>query len=135
MKLVFDTNVLVSAFIARGASFEVFEHCLSSHDVFICRYIRGEMETVLLHKFLFPAERVRDVLEFIDTQLTGVEAVPLDAPVCRDASDDPVLACAVTAEADCLITGDEDLLILGEFKKTRILKPSDFWRFEKSRLA
>jgi uncharacterized protein len=135
LRIVFDTNVLVSAFIARGASFEVFEHCLSIHDLFYSQYIRDEVEAVLLHKFSFPAERVSDALKFLDAQLTKIDVVALDAPVCRDADDDPVLACAISAEADCLISGDEDLLVLGECKQTTIIKPSDFWKFEKSRLA
>ena len=135
MRIVFDTNVLVSAFVARGASFEVFEHCLSTHDVFTSQHIQEEVKTVLREKFLFPADEVSDVLEFLDSQLGSLDVRPLDTPVCRDADDDPVLACAVSAEADCLISGDEDLLVPGEFKGTRIIKPSDFWNFEKNRLS
>ena len=131
MRIVFDTNVIVSAFITRGSSFEVFEHCLSAHQNFISQHVRNEVETVLAKKFAFPAIRVEEVLRFLDNNLESIQASPLEVSVCRDPSDDLVLACAKAALADCLITGDEDLLILNEFEDTRIVKPSDFWRFEK----
>lgn len=134
MRVVFDTNVIVSAFIARGPSFEVFEHCLMAHQNFISQHIRDEVESVLAGKFSFPSERVEEVLRFLDKHLETIDTSPLEKPVCRDPSDDPVLACAKAARAECLMTGDEDLLILEDFEGTRIFKPSNFWRFEKNRL-
>ena len=134
MRVVFDTNVIVSAFIARGASFEVFEHCLSSHQNFISPHIRKEAESVLSEKFSFPSTGVEEVLSYLDNHLESLETSPIEESICRDPSDDPVLACAEAAKADCLITGDEDLLVLEEFKGTRIIRPSDFWKFEKGQL-
>ena len=134
MRVVFDTNVIVSAFIARGASFEVFKHCLSSHNNFISLHIRNEVESVLSKKFSFPSNKVEDVLDFLDNHLESLETGTIEESICRDPSDDLVLACAEAARADCLVTGDEDLLILKEFEGTRIIRPSDFWRFEKSEL-
>ena len=46
--------------------------------------------------------------------------------VCRDPDDDHVLACARAVEADYLVSGDADLLILERFEKTRIVTPRDF---------
>jgi predicted nucleic acid-binding protein len=45
---------------------------------------------------------------------TTVTARQLESPVCRDADDDAVLACALAARADLIITGDDDLLSLGQ---------------------
>jgi predicted nucleic acid-binding protein len=44
----------------------------------------------------------------------------------RDPEDDNILACALAAEADYLVTGDADLLELHEFKGTSIATPKDF---------
>ena len=46
--------------------------------------------------------------------------------VCRDKSDDVVLATAVTGKADLIVTGDDDLLVLKEFRGIRILSPRGF---------
>ena len=46
--------------------------------------------------------------------------------ICRDADDDAILACAAEAEADFVITGDEDLLILESFGKAKIIRPRAF---------
>ena len=134
MRIVFDTNVLISAFITRGASHEVFEHCLLSHDVFVSDYILSEVETVLRDKFSFPAREINGILVYLKKHLVSIGVSKLVEPICRDREDDSILACAQSAEADCLITGDEDLLVLREFKDARIIRPADFWKFEKQQL-
>jgi predicted nucleic acid-binding protein len=45
---------------------------------------------------------------------------------CRDPDDDMFLECAVRANADLLIAGDKDLLVLGSYKGTRILTPAEY---------
>lgn len=135
MRIVFDTNVIILAFITRGASAEVFEHCLAAHDIYISRHIYREIEAVLLNKFSFPASTVTIIKRFLDDQVEQVDVQPLEKPACRDPDDDLVLACAASARADCLITGDGDLLALEDFEGIMILRPADFWRFEKSRIG
>ena len=51
---------------------------------------------------------------------------PLSARVCRDKSDDVVLATALAGKADMIVIGDEDLLVLKEFRGIRILSPRQF---------
>ena len=46
--------------------------------------------------------------------------------ICRDADDDNVLACALAAKADYLVTGDSDLLIIGIFRGIKIITPREF---------
>ena len=53
-----------------------------------------------------------------------VIAQPLPLPVCRDPDDDAVLACALAAQADLIVSGDEDLLILKEFQHIPIITPA-----------
>lgn len=132
MRVFFDTNVLVSAFIAHGTSSEVFEHCLSSCQAYTSSFIMDELKDVLSSKLHLSASRIAEIYEFLANNLELVEAGRLEEKVCRDPDDDFVLAGALVASADCLITGDEDLLILKVYKDIRIIKPSDFWRFEKA---
>ena len=54
----------------------------------------------------------------------------LDHSVCRDPDDDMILATAIIGAADCIITGDMDLLVLGQFQNIVILRPAEFAEFE-----
>ena len=58
-----------------------------------------------------------------DTELVDVHS---EVDVCRDPKDNYLLALAKDGNADYLITGDTDLLVLKEFEKTKIVKLSDF---------
>lgn len=62
--------------------------------------------------------------------MTVVDISPLPAPVCRDSDDDRVLGTAVAARADCLVTGDSDLLVLQQYAGIAIVRPAEFWAFE-----
>lgn len=55
-----------------------------------------------------------------------VETEPLDAQVSRDVKDDAVLACAVAAICEVIVTGDDDLLVLKEYNGVRIMKTVEF---------
>jgi putative PIN family toxin of toxin-antitoxin system len=132
LKVFLDTNVLISAFIAHGLSSEVFEYCLSSCRVFITSFVIAEIRKVLSSKFRLSPNLVEEITGFLSDNLELVVAGALDEPVCRDPDDDFILSGALAAAADCLITGDEDLLVLEEYKGICILKPGDFWRYEKT---
>lgn len=54
-----------------------------------------------------------------------VVAPPLPQPVCRDPDDDAVLACALAAQADLIVSGDADLLVLKQFQNIRIITPAE----------
>jgi len=71
-----------------------------------------------------------DTNELQRSRMKIVEPAPLDGPVARDADDDWILSTAVAAEADCMVTGDSDLLDLGEYQGIPILSPGSFWEFE-----
>jgi len=46
--------------------------------------------------------------------------------ICRDPDDDKLLETAVLGRADCIVTGDQDLLILGSYQRIPILTPAEF---------
>lgn len=57
--------------------------------------------------------------------LRAVESPALPAPVCRDPDDDAVLACALAAGADHLVSGDDDLRVLRRYGSTAIVGIAD----------
>jgi predicted nucleic acid-binding protein len=54
-----------------------------------------------------------------------VEPQPLPVPICRDPDDDHVLACALAAQAEIIVSRDNDLLILHPFQDIPILAAAD----------
>jgi len=133
VKVVIDTNVLVSAFIARGASLDVFEQVCRAHELIGSEAILVEFRRVLTGKLGFPAALVARAVSNLKKQMTLVVPSPLDTPICRDPDDDEILATALAGDADCIVTGDDDLLVLGEVRGIPILRPGSFWRFESER--
>ena len=127
MRVVVDTNVVLSAFIARGVVADMFMHLIAEHEVLLGDFVRSEVEEKLRARFHYPEHDVAGVLAFLDRVTTRVQAGPLEQPVCRDPDDDNVLAIAAAAAADCVVTGDRDLLVLEEFDEFPILAPRDFW--------
>jgi len=130
MRVVLDTNVLIASFIARGVCTDVFERVVNDHELFLSPHILQEFERVMTVKIGLSHERVKRALALLDRKATVMEPEPLDTPVCRDPDDDPVLALARSAEVDCLVTGDDDLLILESFEAISIISPREFLTFE-----
>lgn len=130
MRVLLDTNVLVSAFTCQGHSAELLTHCLRNHEIVISDFILDEVEATLLSKFGIPEILVARAVTFLRRVSEVMETGMIDVSVCRDPDDNAVLVAAREGSVDCLITGDSDLLVLSSFSGVPILKPADFWRFE-----
>lgn len=133
MKVLFDTNVWISALISHGVCNDLFHHCEKNHTLVTTPLVLVELEHILPDKFHLPypdtVEILRDVLELSELE----DPVPLPRDSCRDKGDLPILGAAVGGKCHCLITGDKDLLALKRFRGVAILTPNDFWRFEDTR--
>lgn len=126
MKVVFDTNVLFAAFVSHGVCAGIYEECLLSAEIAVSEYILDELRGCLVAKGRFTKAEAEAVVAALrkDAQLT--EAKPLAKGVCRDAQDDWVLATAVAAQPDAIVTGDRNLLVLQEYHGVRVVSPRDF---------
>ncbi len=131
MRIVLDTNVLIAAFIARGACHQLLEHCIRNHDLVTSQFILDEIREKLVEKFKYTSETADEVVRLLRSQMEVVSPTPLETPVCRDADDDNILATAVAGNGECLVTGDKDLLVLKQFQGIDILSPGDFQAYEK----
>lgn len=130
MRLVLDTNVLIAAFVSRGHCHELLEHAARNHDLFISEFILLEFREKLAGKLRVAPSLVDAAIELQRARMEIVEPESLAAPVSRDPDDDWILATAVAADADCLVTGDSDLVDLGEYAGIPIRSPASFWKFE-----
>jgi uncharacterized protein len=118
---VADTNVLVSAFLWQGTPGRVVELARDKEvQLFTSRVLLDELAATLAKKKLaryvaatgLSAEQIVTSYRRIVTLVTARQ---LDARVSRDADDDAVLACALAARADLVVSGDDDLLSLKGF--------------------
>ena len=126
MKVVLDANVIIAAFAARGLCESVLELCLSDHQLIVSEHLLGEVRKHLLGKLRLPAAVAEDILGLLREQGRLFEPVSVSADACRDPDDLPVLGVAVAAVADCIVTGDKDLLAVGQFQGVWIYSPRAF---------
>ena len=128
MKVVFDTNVLVSAFVAEGVCSKLLGRARRRQfQLITCPFILKELEAVLLKKLSATKAETGQLLRIIAEAISAlVQPAQPVSRICRDPDDDHILSCAIAASADYLVTGDADLLDLREFRGTRIVAPRDF---------
>ena len=128
MKAVFDTNVLVAALVAEGICSKLLTRGRKKQfHLIICPVILQELARVLIKKFSATRNEVHSALQIVSEAIHSVvhPSQSLQS-VCRDPDDDAILACAMEARADYLVTGDVDLLELKVFKGIQIVTPRDF---------
>ena len=130
MRAVLDTNVLLSALLWRGAPHELLEQIRAGTLILISSpALLAELSNVLgrakFDVILARSDTSRERALNEVRQLAEVIAPPpLPQPVCRDPDDDAVLALALAAQADCIISGDGDLLSIRHFEEIPIIDPA-----------
>lgn len=118
---VVDTNVLVSAFLWKGTPGRVIELAGEKEvQLFTSRILLDELAATLAKKKLLKYVQATgltadQMLASYQRIATLVTARRLGTPVSRDADDDAVLACALAARANLIVSGDDDLLSLKSF--------------------
>ena len=127
MKVVFDANVLIAAFAARGLCEAIYALCLANDEIYLTREILQDVLEKLVKKIKVPPAQAASVIALIEQNATIVNAADLPSSLCRDPDDVNILGAAKTAKADYVITGDNDLLVLQSFGCTRIVKPRVYW--------
>ena len=127
MRVFLDTNVLVSAFAARGLCAEVLELVLLDHDLILGQNVLRELKKALREKAKLPIARSAEIVDFVASEATQVvdHAEPAIADV--DAADALVLGEALASHADLFVTGDAALLRLATVGALKIVSPRRFW--------
>jgi putative PIN family toxin of toxin-antitoxin system len=128
MIAVFDTNILVAAFVSEGVCSKLLRRGRNRQfSLVTCPFILQEVQQILTWKFKATRKEIQEALQLIRQAALIMVQPPWEIPdVCRDPDDNQILACASAAKADYLVTGDDDLLVLKEFKNIPIIKPRDF---------
>lgn len=140
MRIVIDTNVLLSDLLWHGTPHALLSHVRSgTAELVMSHTLLDELaEVIARRKFAAILARTTRTPERILSEMQAlaeiVVAPPLPLPVCRDPDDDAVLACALAAHADLIVSGDDDLLVLKEFQHIPIITPAQaMQRFEEQK--
>ena len=127
MKVVFDTNIYISAFVIPGGNAEKAYLGAIQGDFELCTSIAilTELARVLEDKFGWEKQKIAQLI----TSVADVGFVLKTTPCLKVLSDDPdnrILECASKAKADLLVTGDNHLLKLKQYESFKIIKLSAF---------
>jgi putative PIN family toxin of toxin-antitoxin system len=125
VKIVCDTNVLIAGLVADGLCRDIVKRRLPALELFSSKPLVDELADKLKEKFGIEPEKLPLLIAYQE-KISMVEPQRLSKRICRDPDDDLVLATAVAAEADVILTGDDDLLVLKTFQEIRILSPRQF---------
>ncbi len=128
MIVVFDTNVLIAAIITEGICSKLLHRARAGEfSLIACPFILTELRRILSKKFRLSNEDTALALQPISEAVSQVIKHKVKiTDICRDADDDNIIACAVAAGADYLVTGDSDLLEIGKYQNVKIITPRDF---------
>ncbi|HZL25162.1 MAG TPA: putative toxin-antitoxin system toxin component, PIN family [Acidobacteriaceae bacterium] len=129
LRVALDTNMLVSTIIAASSvPAEAIAKVLQTATVLVSLETWDEMEEVLMReKFdrYQAASFRRAYLDFLQESVDFV-SVHSKVTICRDVKDDKLLALALDGNADFIVTGDKDLLVLNPFEGIPIITPLDY---------
>ena len=131
MRVIIDTNVLISGLLWGGPPHELLEHARAG-TVSIVRSPqlllelidvlgRSKFDSILVRS---SSSRERSLAQIRQLLTEVIEPPPLPYPVCRDSDDDQVLALAIAAKVDLIISGDNDLLVMRAFEGIEIVAPT-----------
>jgi uncharacterized protein len=127
VRVLLDTNVIVSAVTTRGLCADVFRAILAEHELVTCPQVLQEVRRILGMKFGVPEPLIEEYLELIGQEAIMAESEDLpDLPI-QDKDDAEIVAAAIVAKAEVLVTGDHELQSLKNAGKVRIISPRAFW--------
>jgi uncharacterized protein len=127
VRVFLDTNVIVSAVATRGLGADVLRAVLAAHELVTCPQVLQEVRRILRLKFEVPEPLIAEYLELIGQE--AIVAAPEELPdlAIQDRDDAAIVAAAVAAQAQVLVTGDHELQGLKTIGKVRIISPRAFW--------
>ncbi|GAG22956.1 unnamed protein product [marine sediment metagenome] len=126
LKVVLDTNILISVTIFGGNSKKILQKAIDGEiEAFTSKFLVAEFSDVLIKKFDFSKEQVDVIISLLSKYFLIVEPT-MSVGILADKADNRVLEAALEARVKFIVTGDKELLNLEEFKGIKIASPTDF---------
>lgn len=128
MRVFLDTNVLASAAATRGLCADVLREVLTSHELLTSAQVLSDLERVLRTQFGVTKDLIQDFVSLMrqDTVLAQPDSLLAKVKI-QDQDDLPILSAAISAGAAVFVTGDKELLDIGQIENLAILSPRQFW--------
>ena len=131
-RVVLDSVVAVSSFLTAGLTAELVLLCEEKVDLYTAEKILQEIRYVLLAKphirnrYDYTATEVDVFVAYLQEISTIIEQLPEISVIERDPKDDMIIACAVAASANYIVSRDRHLLDLGSYQDMQIVTPEHF---------
>ena len=127
MKVVFDTNVYVSALtLPKGSAAQALDRIVTGElELFLSKPILDELLGVLARKFARDREELARVALFL-SELATIVRPKRRLSVLDDKADNRVLECGLAGRVDAIVTGDKQMLKLGSYRDLRIITIRQF---------
>jgi uncharacterized protein len=128
MRIVLDTNVLISAALKRQSVPGMAVHLVERHGRLIKSLATEQQFFEVAARPYFASLIDPEANAWLKTLMATAEPVTIVERItaCRDATDDKFLELAVNGQADFICSGDSDLLVLNPFRDIPIVTPVDF---------
>lgn len=127
MKIILDTNVLISGIFFTGPPYKILK-----------AWRDGRIKLIISHEIL---EEYTEVSERISSKYDGIDierilelillksemgqTTDIDVSICKDASDMKFISCAIASKVKIIVSGDKHLLALNSYKNIEIISPKD----------
>lgn len=128
MRIILDTNVLISGVFFAGPPYQILE-----------AWRDGKVKLIISPEILeeyqrvgeelsggFPSINIQPILDLLTIRAEIVSAHSLSENVCKDPDDDKFLACAISSKCQWIISGDKELLAVSGFRGITVIKPREF---------
>jgi len=128
LKIVIDTNVLISGIFFSGPPYEI-----------LCKWWEGKLDILITKKILeeykrvgiklsdkFPGLDIIGILDLIERKSEIIEIRIKVSNVCSDPDDDKFIECAINGDCKFIISGDKHILSVSGYNEIHVLKPRDF---------
>lgn len=132
MKVVFDTNVFIAAALKSGLAEDILQMAADTDIItlLVSKQILSEVIEKLQDKFHWLERDINSFIDYILEIAQVVDATEQINEVFRDPEDNKILECAVSGQADLIVSSDQDLIKLKKFKGIGIIHPKTLsWTF------
>jgi len=128
MRVVLDTNVLVSAALKRQSTPGAAVHIVDQHHRLLKSQVTEQQLFEVVARSYLATIIPADTQAWLRKLITAAELVAITERIaaCRDPTDDKFLELAVSGHADLIVSGDGDLLALDPFRGIPIVSPATF---------